>query len=430
MRNTVSISNSYTRRLNIVSCCLVASAFGPYLLPHFGLRLDHVVVYGLFFVFLCAALLSDFPVWLNPTLVVIIMSLGAAIIWTTVATVFGEYPQISRNRDLASFVRFSQPMAVVAVMAFVTQGVPKSELSNSLRLVSMTICVFMNFNAVLAACQLFWDTSPVAQYFLRSLGEPTVWEVTASQGRYSGIFDQPIQNGLAYSMALISWVYFVNHSRSFWPWVLFPLLVVGGTVGASKVFLFAGLPTAILYLLFRGKSRLGTYFQALVGLVAAAVVLDLILGEWVGMSFFSNLIDPSLRDSDPLGLLTGGRFGTEGWILGQFAEIWGSDLLCGRGFGTAEILDNGYLEFFWQGGLVGLILYILIIATIAWAGIRGFVENEEHGFLVIILCTMMIGAGFGGPVLTLNRSSILVWVFMSLAIVLATSTEPDSFESP
>jgi hypothetical protein len=430
MRNTVSISNSYTRRLSVVSCCLVASAFGPYLLPHFGLRLDHVVVYGLFFVFLCAAVVSELPVWLNPTLLVIIMSLGAAIIWTTVATVFGDYPLISRNRDLASFVRFSQPMAVVAVMAFVTQDVPKSELSNSLRLVSMTICVFMNLNAVLAACQLFWDTSPVAHYFLRSLGEPTVWEVTASQGRYSGIFDQPIQNGLAYSMALISWVYFVSHSRSLWPWVLFPLLVLGGTVGSSKVFLFAGLPAATLYLLFRGKSGLGTYFQALVGLVAATVVLDLILREWVGMSFFSHLIDPSLMDTDPLGLYTGGRFGTEGQIFGQFSEIWGSDPLCGRGFGTAEILDNGYLEFFWQGGLVGLVLYILIIATIAWAGIRGVVENEEHGFLVIILCTMVIGAGFGGPALTLNRSSILVWVFMSLAIVLATSTEPDSFESP
>ena len=60
-------------RLNIVSCCLIACAFGPYVLPDIGLRLDHLVIYSLFPCLVLAAIVSTSLVNPNVTLVAIML---------------------------------------------------------------------------------------------------------------------------------------------------------------------------------------------------------------------------------------------------------------------------------------------------------------------------------------------------------------------
>jgi len=363
----------------MVSCGLVSSAFGPYLLADMGLRLDHVVIYGFFVFLFCAAALSNSSIWGNGALIAIALTLLVAAVWTTVVTALGGYPKVSLNLAVSSLDNFLQPVALLGTMVLITQNVPKSSLSNSLRYVSITMCLFLSLNAVFAACHLFWDTWPVAQYFLRELDKPTVWENAAVQGRYCGIFDQPVENGLAYSVGLLSSIYLINTSRSFWPWLLLPVLIIGAILAASKVFILAGVPAAICYCLLSKKSQASTYFQVFAGLTVSGALIAVLLDEWTGVSFFSNLVDPSNMESDLLGLYTGGRFGKEGWIAQRFEEIWRLDPLSGFGFGTDKTFDNAYLEFFWQGGIVALILYGLVIATIGWAGIRGILEEEDHG---------------------------------------------------
>lgn len=421
--NRTDLSYALPLRLNIVSCCLVASAFGPYLLPEAGLRLDHVVIYGFFLILFSAAAVPGSSIRAPGALIAIMALLAAIVLWTTVVTVFGGHAKLSWNSIMASSDNFLQPMAVVGVMALVTAGVPKLELSRSLKNVSISICLLLSVNSILAACQLVWDTWPVARYFLRSLEEQTVWEHAVVQGRYSGIFDQPFENGLAYSIGLMSWIYFSNNSSSKWQWLLLPLLVIGGVLSASKVFLLGGAPAATLYFVFSRDSRPALYIQVALGLIGAAVAVESILGEWIGISFFSILVDPSFTHRDLLGLYTAGRFGREGWILTQFAYVWNLDVLCGFGFGTAVVFDNAYLEFFWQAGVMGLIIYLAIIGTILWAGILGVSRNEPIGFMIVLFCAMIVGIGFGGPVLTVNRSSILLWVVISIGIAMVSCSE-------
>ncbi|AFM27902.1 hypothetical protein Desti_5313 [Desulfomonile tiedjei DSM 6799] len=413
-----------THRLGIVSCCLVASAFGPYLLPGLGLRLDHAVIYGLCIAFFIMDMPFFFTMRFNHALLWLTLSFFAVAIWTLVSTFFGGHPKLSWNLVLASLDNFTQPMAIIGIMAFITAEKQERVLSDALQKVSLTMCILLSLNTVIAACQMFWDMWPVAHFFLRSMDERTVWENAVIQGRYCGIFDQPVENGLAYSVALVSWTYYVNQYRSSWQWLLLPFLIIGGILSASKVFLFGGIPAGILYFLFCKKLHFGTLFKVFLGLSGVAIIAIEFADQWIGISFLELMTDPGYLASDPIGVYTAGRFGKEGWILTQVERILRSDPVCGIGLGTSDVLDNAYLEFFTQGGIVALAWYIFILGIIGRSGIQGIVKNSKYGLVMLLLWLMIVAAGFGGPVLTMNRSSILLLVFICLIIVLIEREYP------
>lgn len=311
-------------------------------------------------------------------------------------------------------------------MALITAEKQERELSDALQKVSLTMCILLCLNTVIAACQMFWDMWPVAHFFLRSMDERTVWENAVVQGRYCGIFDQPVENGLAYSVALVSWIYYVNNYRSSWQWLLLPFLIIGGILSASKVFLFGGIPAGIVYFLFCKKLHFGTLFKVFLGLSSVAVVAIQFADQWTGISFLELMTDPGGHlASDPIGVYTAGRFGKEGWILTQAEQILRSDPLCGIGLGTSDVLDNAYLEFFTQGGFVGLAWYIFILGIIGRSGIQGIVKNSKYSLVMLLLWLMIVAAGFGAPILTMNRSSILLLVFVCLIIVLIEREYPN-----
>jgi len=86
------------------------------------------------------------------------------------------------------------------------------------------------------------------------------------------------------------------------------------------------------------------------------------------------------------------------------------------GFGVPmsylRALDNAYIEYFFYGGIVGLVFYIAILAVILWVAFRGLKTNPKLGRLLMALWILIIGAGIGAPVLTINRSSIFLWVIL------------------
>jgi hypothetical protein len=388
-----------------------------------GLRLDHVVIYGLFIAFFILDMPFLFRMRFNHALVWLTLSFFAVAVWTSISTFFGGHPKISWNLVFACLDNFTQPMAIIGIMVFITAEKEEKELSDALQKVSLVMCILLSLNSVIAACQMFWDMWPVAHFFLRSMDERTVWENAVIQGRYSGIFDQPLENGLAYSVALVGWIYYVNHTRSGWQWFLLPFLIIGGILSASKVFLFGGIPAGILYFLFCQKWQSGTLFKAFLGLSAVALIAMEFSDRWTGISFLELMTDPGSLASDPIGVYTAGRFGKEGWILAQAAQILKADPFCGIGFGTSEILDNAYLEFFTQGGIVGLAWYLLILGIMGWSGIQGIMKNTKYGLIMLLLWLMIVAAGFGAPILTMNRSSILLLVFVCLIIVLIERTQ-------
>lgn len=86
--------------------------------------------------------------------------------------------------------------------------------------------------------------------------------------------------------------------------------------------------------------------------------------------------------------------------------------------GSQVVYDSALFHTFSSGGIIALILYIGILLIMLWNCYQFFFyANTSPEFkLFFYLFILVIGSGFGAPVLTLNRSSIILWVFIGLTL--------------
>jgi 4-amino-4-deoxy-L-arabinose transferase-like glycosyltransferase len=288
------------------------------------------------------------------------------------------------------------------------------------------ICLLLAANTILAIASVFFDTWPLVRLFVREAAATgtSVWENAALNGRYSGVFDQPMEAGVAYSAGLAAWVYWVARlgrpaTRHL---ILLGALVIGGFLSVSKVFILGGLPLGMLYLvwMFRMKpSTIARYFVA--ALVFAAVFVPAaiwLMYRWSGQGFFLRLFDADLISSQGLiALYSAGRFGGgPTTVASLFATTWAEAPLQGFGFGAFSPLDSAYIQFFYQGGLVALLFYGLALVALAVHAYRHRRVAPEESRLLMVLLVLVLGAGIGAPALTLNRSSVVLWTMIVLAV--------------
>ena len=104
--------------------------------------------------------------------------------------------------------------------------------------------------------------------------------------------------------------------------------------------------------------------------------------------------------------LTAGRLGagdTEVSLL--FSELWSQGFwVFGRGLGSHLPLDNGYLEYFYQGGILSLLGYIYFLVALYLSGVNE--KSSLHGKLMNSLLFFIAVASLGGPVVTASRANI------------------------
>ena len=119
---------------------------------------------------------------------------------------------------------------------------------------------------------------------------------------------------------------------------------------------------------------------------------------------------------DPGGLLrmyTAGRYGQSGLSAqGLFERTMQEAPLRGFGLGSYTPLDGGYIEFFYQGGTVALLLYIGVLAVLIVQAVRSTSLHVGEGRLQLMLLALILGGNFGISVLTANRASTILWVFL------------------
>jgi hypothetical protein len=79
----------------------------------------------------------------------------------------------------------------------------------------------------------------------------------ASDGRYTGIFNQPAEAGIAYGVALLllTWLARTREWKPFSVTCAAALVITGGVLTVSKVFLLCAAPVAVLTVL-RGRARI------------------------------------------------------------------------------------------------------------------------------------------------------------------------------
>lgn len=388
---------------------ILLSALGPYIAV--GTRLEHFIIYPLFIGLMIA---FAFGLRLNKNIFILGLPLFCSVI---VMIVLDGY-SFEGERQVtfpASLDNILQPALLVFIYACLLE---KSSIEAVLKsgvtvLVWSAVCM-----ACIALLSFFFDISEFTQYFVSRDGmvEESVWYAATNVGRYSGIFNQPLEAGSFYSTALIGLVMLnrLFEYKGLKYIIAMGFICIGGLLSLSKSFVVLGVIISTVLFLSFGHRRWYIYLLAL---------LSLVLGFFFIAYFFSNNAYRdsfvSLYQNDGfLALVTAGRFGSEDTEVQRLFTLFFQDgFFSGFGLGAQATLDNGFLEYAYQGGMLALFLYCLFFVI----GLTYSISNFDIGYSRVVFALLIYGllASVGGPVLTANRANI-GYIFLLCGSIAAT----------
>lgn len=311
---------------------------------------------------------------------------------------------------LFSMVRIALP--VIALLAF-PAILSRVRDATTLTAISIVACAGIASMAALIAL-----ASPRALefllYWVRADSDDSVWSQAMDVGRFSGIFNQPLEAGVFYSVALLALAYCWKYAslNKLLMLILLVLIFAGGSLSLSKNFLVVGVATALI-------------FSIWIGVIPIWLVLAIAIPTAIVVPPLFARYNPEYVDSlmalyytgGIFSALTAGRFGQED---SQVAILFQSlfevgDWPLGRGLGSHLPLDNGFLEFFYQGGIVALGGFVFALLALLAYGWRDRTTNA--GRLLVALTAFTAGASLGGPAFTANRANIPLLLLMAATIV-------------
>lgn len=406
------------RLLKIYPQLLIISAFGPYLSINLGVKLDNVVVYlgGALFIVL---ILNSEKVTIHKNLFAILLIWFTLFIYLLIRTWMGG-SALSTIAMIAEIKNFTQPLFIMFIFVFVIIKNNTSATRVLLKKCGNLLIFLLSLNTVWLILGFCVDLTEINQYFWR--GKDSIAIKAVENGRFSGVFNQPIEAGMAYTIGLFVWAYLQELLKSkitFRDALVLVLMIVGGILTVSKVFIIFGLVIFILYMLSVKHNR-----KQLVKLMLFFFVLGLpfyfyVIKAWSGLSYFQRLFNISnYQQEGILNLITAGRYGTIDSQQNQyFAKVLSDSPFIGKGLGSQQTYDSAFFHVFSSGGLIALIMYLGILFTLLFSCYQFYIYafNSPELKLYLSLFLLTIVGGLGAPVLTINRSSIILWVFIGLA---------------
>lgn len=312
---------------------------------------------------------------------------------------------------------------------------------------SRVLVVAMSLNAVLALAGSVIGLSemPWLRHFWAADGSSTfVAELAEQMGRYSGVFNQPAEAGIAYTLALLSLAYLQKRElvRPTWASVAWAALVVGGLLTLSKVFV-GGLALALLVVL---AYRTRVVRTVAVAVATTAAMVGLTAAGWFsswGASTMAGWYQYSIEVGDsPLYTLTAGRFGTPGTDgppsiavpMAPPADAAEAAEVVLPPAGTGELVrtmieehpligvgarglqvayDSAWSEAVVVGGLAGMGLVLLVHLLLVISAVTGFRRLDRvHAALLAAIVVLTLAGSMGMPALTGNRESTLLWTWL------------------
>jgi len=395
---------------------ITVAGFGPYLVG--SIRTEQLFIY-----LVAAALLPFTFARFNPRgglkffipwlLYIIVACLG--VLFPT-----GVIAKWAAGNLLAGFDNIAAPLAVMLV---VWSAVPARDGRQLLTLVAKIVAIAMAANGLIAIVATRIDIAPLLRpFWSTSSSVGTTAELAAQLGRYSGIFNQPAEAGTLYGIAGLLAVY-VWKSRPRLLIILISLIVIGGLITVSKIFILGGLPLILIYWLaaVKGDRKVLLVFSGLVATVA--VVQSGILGEWTGFNYLARLINPDV-DGGALAFYTAGRLSEGSGIDQVITEALRINALSGVGAaGWAIAYDSLITEAVVVGGVIGLVLQICVLLAFFFLARKAIpTDLRIFAFLFAIL---VVGASLGFNPLTANRVSTITWLIVSLLVLSSRSTDEE-----
>jgi hypothetical protein len=401
---------------------ILVSALGPYIPGAGGLRVEHLAIYGISLVSFFKWISSRYYQRCRP-IGVIVLLLFCSLLWTGFVSYFHSRP--FDGSVVAAIENFLQPIALIIVISVALKG-NVDEMKRLLLFCCVFISVLLSINSLVALFSVYFDIWPIVRYFVgdsEKLVGWTVWSNAIAMGRYPGLFNQPLECGLAHSIGVLSWIYYVSREKRlrYRDVFIFMGVSLGGFLSVSKVFLLGGLPLAVIYWFWCKGMALSSLFVITIISSLMAGVIIVLSSDWAGYDRMTSYFSVLGEDVDSVAFYTAGRFGADkSNLMRLFDKTWENAPLFGFGFGAffGIAADNAYIEFFYQGGLVALGLYIGVVVVIGAVSLQAVRQKNAEGKILVLILILIIGAGIGSPVLTLNRASIFIWVLIVCIITI------------
>ena len=451
---------------------LIFSAFGIYIAPSIGLRLDHVVIYSLFLFVVFVFGFKKISIQLNLYILAIISCFAFLAVMPALVNIFSEYNYTSLTSAIAGAENYLQPIALIFISLFVFSNNSK-ETNKKLYIGFLKILILLLCINTFLSFVLFYIGPGKITEMIGGLGRGdalgvNVIERALSGGRTAGVFTQPIEGGVAYVIGLLGWLYLCRanklYARKTLNNIQFYMLLVGGIMVGSKVFIVIGPVIALIYFNpFRHYRRIFNINFLITGAVFICALFFTVM-NWNGVIpidrggvYISRLIDlppedvegrkptfskqgtpmaesTKIEDLDYkdwlekeyvepenlnklLSIYTSGRFGGASGILPPLSYVLHKSPVYGFGFGVYPGSDNALLEVMRNAGLIGIFFYSFIFMVLIYAAVRGtFIKNEDAK-LLLALWLVIAFSSVGAPIFTANRISIFIWVITIYVLI-------------
>lgn len=295
------------------------------------------------------------------------------------------------------------------------------------RLLAMTsriVAVAMAASGLLAITSIRFDLSEYLRPFWTTdaAGAFSVAANAAALGRYGGIFNQPAEAGALYSIAGLAAVYVWRDQLPKLA-VIASLIVIGGLISVSKIFILGGLPLILVY--WMSTQRRGRKVGLVLGLVllAVGIVQSGVFSGWRGTNYLARLLDPQ---GGAIGFYTAGRFESGSTVSQVIAEVLKVSPVVGVGAGGWNVAyDSALVESLVVAGVIGMAMYaITLIAVFLIA--RKIVDAHLRRF-AYLFAILLVGAAAGFSPLTGNRVAAVAWLFIALLLLCSRlSREPET----
>lgn len=373
---------------------VIFSSMGPYLYKEYGIRLEHVVIYSIFFIFIlnnCILNKLSFKIFL-------LLILAAFI------PLFPEFA-FSANNSASQILAGMDNYIIFAITFYVASSFFNKSNNTVFFDVSIFYITLLCINSLISFTSVLVDISDLLSFFHSTtlenidLNVAPVAVSSSKMNRYTGIFDQPLESGFAYSLGLLLLI-FIFKSYSIVKvkfYIYFVLLCIGGILSISKIFIFGGLFFSLIYF-FSIAFNLGLTIFILSSVFISSYIA---LNYSGGFDFFLRLTDLDMFVSN----IIFDRYDNNSNIIDEMFNIYNNNFIFGIGYTGRSIFDSGYFQYYYQGGLPQISLQFFLIFIFLY--IANF-KSKILFLLIFFITILQLLSLLGGPTILANRSPIFL----------------------
>lgn len=400
------------------------AAIGPYLIG--GVRTEQLYIYlsALAFAFM---FLSGRISRMHPGTYLAMFFLFIPVVVATGGLVLGspETP-LGRSSALGNLDSLLIPIMVILITWAWSSLAPTEKVRSWLAWSTLSVIGVAGVTSLLHMLAPTTFDSILAWFVSPGGYSESVSSRAASIGRYGGIFNQPAEAGIAFSLGVLLGLSILVRRRYVDFFTLLAiactlLAAIGGITSDSKIFLLVGLPLSIAVVALVPRGGAFRRFKAIVVylLCLLAAVMIVFAAGWTNPRNFGLTIFNQQRSL--VDLITAGRFGTQGGVNPLVDTVASTNPIFGLGArGIAYPSDSLWGEYLVVAGLVGVasLILLLVLLVVRLFAIRHVTHPDR--VLAGVLLALLVGASFGISSINANRAGLLLWAHVSVLLVVSS----------